>query len=308
MGFISMMVAMLGVLAVVILLVCGFAAGILIFIGGVVLNGKARKKNSKVKRRIARILIVLGLLIALFNVGLGILGRTALDLRSVKTPEGRNVISSDKGERALKLSKDDSPEAVAELKELIDGDPGLMYYKELDKSVVYNALECGNTGAVEILAEHGFDWNDQTFFTDGSLCYFIRKASEREITKDDVKILEILFDSGADPSLAKKSDGYSNIFGMTAWSVIYNREYDYRITDAELEFFRYVATKAGSSDPGFRFAGEEPAPKVKGALYTIDAPAPLEEDGNYKEVLKLLGREDAAQETIFRSVYEGEGE
>lgn len=301
-----MMVAMLGVFIVVILLVCGVIAGLIFLISGLILRHKAKKKDSKVRKRIGTALIVTGMLVAGFNLTLAVLGRTALEIRDVKTPGGSAHVSADTADRALDLAEDNSPEAAAELKKILDKDPDLIYYKVLGRSVAGNALEYGNFEAVTIVTEHGFDWTKEDFFTDGSLVFFLRKACERKITEDDVKIMDLLFERGADTALVKKTEGYSGLFGMTAWTVLYNREYDYKISDAELGLIKSVASHAEASDPYFRFAGEEPYPKVKDALYTIDAPGPVEEDSNYKELLRMLGREDADQEMIFRSVYKGE--
>ena len=306
MGFISMMAAMFGVLVVVIILACGFILGTALFIWGLVLGNKAKKKGSKVKLRLARILTVFGLLVALLNLSLGILGRASLDLRKVNTPGGSAHVSADTADRALDLAEDNSPEAAAELKKILDKDPDLIYYKVLGRSVAGNALEYGNFEAVTIVTEHGFDWTKEDFFTDGSLVFFLRKACERKITEDDVKIMDLLFERGADTALVKKTEGYSGLFGMTAWTVLYNREYDYKISDAELGLIKSVASHAEASDPYFRFAGEEPYPKVKDALYTTDAPGPVEEDQNYKDLLRLLGREDVSQDTIYKTVYRGE--
>ena len=301
-----MMVAMLGVFIVVILLVCGVIAGLIFLISGLILRHKAKKKDSKVRKRIGTALIVTGILVTGFNLTLAVLGRTALEIRDVKTPGGSTHVFADTADRALDLAGDNTPESNAELRKIVDKEPGVLYYKVLGRSVVSNALECGNYEAVAMADEHGFDWNDEEFFADGSPVFFLRKACEREIKEDDVRIMDLLLAKAAGTAQVSKTEGYSNIFGMAAWTVLYNREYDYKISDAELGLIRSVASHAELSDPGFRFAGEEPYPDVKDALYTIDALGPVEEDSNYKELLRMLGREDADQEMIFRSVYKGE--
>lgn len=144
----------------------------------------------------------------------------------------------------IDLAYDGSDEAIAEIEKLLDKNPNLVYFHDNNRmSILDVGLKNGNAKLVRTAIEHGavIDCPEryERIIYETSMEEYLKNMMGRDFTRDDIEIITLLFENGADTSykFRNKVDLYSNPFGMAIWSILYN---DSVVTDDELEFIQVI--------------------------------------------------------------------
>lgn len=162
----------------------------------------------------------------------------------VELPGGeRKDVSIKSAYKMMELSRDGSDEAIAEIEKLLDKNPNLVYFHDNNReSILEIGLENGNAELVRTAIEHGAvidnpERYEHMAYVKTSMQDYLGGMIGREFTRDDIEIITLLLENGADTSYKLRVHYYSNAFGMAVWGILYN---DGAVTDDELEFMQVI--------------------------------------------------------------------
>ncbi len=153
----------------------------------------------------------------------------------------------------IDLAYDGSDEAIAEIEKLLDKNPNLVYFHDNNRmSILDVGLENGNAKLVRTAIEHGAvidnpERYERMAYVETSMEEYLKNMIWRDFTRDDIEIITLLFENGADTSykFRNKVDYYSNPFGMAVWGILYN---DGVVTNDELEFMQVIIDNGVTHD------------------------------------------------------------
>ena len=153
----------------------------------------------------------------------------------------------------IDLAYDGSDEAIAEIEKLLDKNPNLVYFHDNNRmSILDVGLENGNAKLVRTAIEHGAvidnpERYERMAHVETSMEEYLKNMIWRDFTRDDIEIITLLFENGADTSykFRNKVDYYSNPFGMAVWGILYN---DGVVTNDELEFMQVIIDNGVTHD------------------------------------------------------------
>ena len=181
-----------------------------------------------------------------------------------------------------------SEEAIAELDDLLNHSKNLVHYHDKNlKSVLDHGLEKGNYGIVYTSIEHGAVFDapiryENMAYVHNSMEFYLTNIIGRTVTQDDVEIIKLMFSEGASTVLERKPHSYSNMFGLAAWSVLYN---DNTVSDTELEFIQVFIDNGISSDNQLTLLENMPSNYIYGSEYHEN----VKKDNNYYTLMEMLG-------------------
>lgn len=162
----------------------------------------------------------------------------------VELPGGESKdVSIKSAYKMMELSRDGSDEAIAEIEKLLDKNPNLVYFHDNNReSILEIGLENGNAELVRTAIEHGAvidnpERYEHMAYVKTSMQDYLGGMIGREFTRDDIEIITLLLENGADTSYKLRVHYYSNAFGMAVWGILYN---DGAVTDDELEFMQVI--------------------------------------------------------------------
>lgn len=185
----------------------------------------------------------------------------------------------------IDLAYDGSDEAIAEIEKLLDKNPNLVYFHDNNRmSILDVGLKNGNAKLVRTAIEHGAvidnpERYERMAYVETSMEEYLKNMMGRDFTRDDIEIITLLFENGADTSykFRNKVDHYSNPFGMAIWSVLYN---DSVVTDDELEFIQVIIDNGITHDNELVLREE---------LCTYDDnPHYVKKDNNYYLLMEII--------------------
>ena len=185
----------------------------------------------------------------------------------------------------IDLAYDGSDEAIAEIEKLLDKNPNLVYFHDNNRmSILDVGLKNGNAKLVRTAIEHGAvidnpERYERMAYVETSMEEYLKNMRKRDFTRDDIEIITLLFENGADTSykFRNKVDHYSNPFGMAIWSVLYK---DSVVTDDELEFIQVIIDNGITHDNELVLREE---------LRTYDDnPHYVKKDNNYYLLMEII--------------------
>ena len=242
MAFAGMFIGLVFLVIFVLLIIAAIAFGITAIVLKIV--GKV-KDNRKIKTT-GNVFLTLSIIsitpIVLFTGYL----KFNYTFATIHLPNGGIRYASNKTAFGIiDLAYDGSDEAIAEIEKLLDKNPNLVYFHDNNRmSILDVGLENGNAKLVRTAIEHGAvidnpERYERMAHVETSMEEYLKNMRKRDFTRDDIEIITLLFENGADTSykFRNKVDLYSNPFGMAIWSVLYN---DSVVTDDELEFIQVI--------------------------------------------------------------------
>lgn len=279
-----------GVVAIVIFIVI-LLFMIAFLITATILKTIGKIKDSRPMRIAGNVFLVLGIINAIPVVL--IIGSIIFDsfFTKVSLPDGKEAYVSLKDISIMQeLAVTDSDDAMDELDELLSESPNLVYYLDANvESVLDYGLENGNSEVVEIALNNGAIYDDpqrydRMAYVHNSMDYYLDELISREITEDDVRIIELMFENGASTNYKNSYYSvYSNLFGKAVWAVLYNDE---AVTDTEIEFIQVFINNDLKSDNGLLLYEEKP----NNVLFSSEYHADVLRDDNYNRIMTILGR------------------
>lgn len=279
-----------GVVAIVIFIVI-LLFMIAFLITATILKTIGKIKDSRPMRIAGNVFLVLGIINAIPVVL--IIGSIIFDsfFTKVSLPDGKEAYVSLKDISIMQeLAVTDSDDAMDELDELLSESPNLVYYLDANvESVLDYGLENGNSEVVEIALNNGAIYDDpqrydRMAYVHNSMDYYLDELISREITEDDVRIIELMFENGASTNYKNSHYSvYSNLFGKAVWAVLYNDE---AVTDTEIEFIQVFINNDLKSDNGLLLYEEKP----NNVIFSSEYHADVLRDDNYNRIMTILGR------------------
>ena len=188
------------------------------------------------------------------------------------------------------LAEEGTEGSIEELDRLLEKEPDLVYYLDVNKKGVIDfGLEQGNAKLVETALAHGAEFDDphryeHMAYFHNSMEYFIGSLSDRKITQDDVRIIELMFENNASTAYEDTPyQVYSNLFGEVVWAILYN---DGEVTDTELEFIQVFIDNGLDSDENLLLYDEKPSNVYFSGKYYDN----VKQDENYRTLMKIIGK------------------
>ena len=235
-----------------ILLIAVILLSIIFIITAIILKIIGKKKDSKKLKITGNVFLVLGIVnIAPIIIFVGYLTYKS-QFAEVELPDGKTKdVSIKSAYKVMELSRDGSDEAIEELEKLLDKNPDLVFFHDNNReSILEIGLENGDADVVKIAIEHGavID-NPERYkhmaYVKTTMQDYFGGMTGREFTREDIEIIKILFENGADTSYKPRVHYYSNAFGMAVWGILYN---DGVVTDDELEFIQVIIDNGVTHD------------------------------------------------------------
>ena len=287
MAFISMVFASI---FIVLLMIIVFLMLIFLVLA-IVFKIVGKSKGSRKLKIAGNVFLGLGILFSVPIIALTAYSVFNAAFEEVTLPDGetRYVLTQRISEMNSYIEAPDE-RSLSALEKLLDKDSSLVFYHDINHySIIDNGIKMGNADIVRIALEHGAVFDnperyDRMAYVSSSMDYFLGYdgCERRRITEDDVRILEMMFESNASTEVKNKHGRYSNTFGKAVWAVLYN---DRHITDTELEFIQVFVDNGAASDPELLFEEE-----VKGYNYTDIYDTNVVKDGNYERLMDIIGR------------------
>lgn len=211
-----------------------------------------KKKDSKKLKITGNVFLVLGIVnIAPIIIFIGFLTYKS-QFAEVELPDGKTKdVSIKSAYKVMELSRDGSDEAIEELEKLLDKNPDLVFFHDNNRESILEAgLENGDADVVKIAIEHGAvidnpERYEHMAYVKTTMQDYFGCMTGREFTREDIEIIKILFENGADTSYKLRVHYYSNAFGMAVWGILYN---DGVVTDDELEFIQVIIDNGVTHD------------------------------------------------------------
>jgi len=295
MGFMGMV---FGAVAIFVL-VCLTVISVLFFILAIVFKVIGKIKDKKGLKIAGTVFIVLGTLFILPDILItGAMAYNAIFI-NVELPDGGHAtVTTSDYSKLVKLAEAGDESSVEELDHLLDKSPNLIYVRDANMdSVLEIGLDNGNSEVVRVALEHGSVFDDPAIYDNmayykTSMEDFLGGLIEREITEDDVRIVEMMFEEGAATTLYRpdyRGPCYTNIFGEAVWCILYNDgDNGLKITDTELEFLQVFIDNGEDSDAGLHFVQDMPS----NYLFPDSYYGVITRDDNYETLMDLTGMED----------------
>jgi len=250
MAFAGMFIGLVFLVIFVLLIIAAIAFGITAIVLKIV--GKV-KDNRKIKTT-GNVFLTLSIIsitpIVLFTGYL----KFNYTFATIHLPNGGIRYASNKTAFGIiDLAYDGSDEAIAEIEKLLDKNPNLVYFHDNNRmSILDVGLENGNAKLVRTAIEHGAvidnpERYERMAHVETSMEEYLKNMIWRDFTRDDIEIITLLFENGADTSykFRNKVDYYSNPFGMAVWGILYN---DGVVTNDELEFMQVIIDNGVTHD------------------------------------------------------------
>ena len=225
---------------------------VIFFITAIILKIIGKKKDSKKLKITGNVFLVLGIVnIAPIIIFIGYLTYKS-QFAEVELPDGKTKdVSIKSAYKVMELSRDGSDEAIEELEKLLDKNPDLVFFHDNNReSILEIGLENGDADVVKIAIEHGAvidnpERYEHMAYVKTTMQDYFGGMTGREFTREDIEIIKILFENGADTSYKLRVHYYSNAFGMAVWGILYN---DGIVTDDELEFIQVIIDNGVTHD------------------------------------------------------------
>lgn len=248
MAFAGMFIGTILLIIVVTVIIVAIAFGITAIILKII--GKA-KDNKKLKVA-GNVFLVLSIVnIAPIIIFAGYLTYKSM-FAEVVLPDGKTKnVSISSANRIINLAQDGSDEAITEIEKLLDKNPNLVYFHDINRrSILDVGLKNGNAKLVRTAIEHGAvidnpERYEHMAYDKTSMEEYLENMIWRDFTRDDIEIITLLFENGADTSYKLKIHYYSNAFGMAVWGILYN---DGVVTNDELEFMQVIIDNGVTHD------------------------------------------------------------
>lgn len=217
---------------------------VIFIITAIILKIIGKKKDSKKLKITGNVFLVLGIVnIAPIIIFIGYLTYKS-HFAEVELPDGKTKdVSIKSAYKVMELSRDGSDEAIEELEKLLDKNPDLVFFHDNNRESILEAgLENGDADVVKMAIEHGAvidnpERYEHMAYVKTTMQDYFGGMTGREFTREDIEIIKILFENGADTSYKLRVHYYSNALGMAVWGILYN---DGVVTDDELEFIQVI--------------------------------------------------------------------
>ncbi len=225
---------------------------LIFIITAIILKIIGKKKDSKKLKITGNVFLVLGIVnIAPIIIFIGYLTYKS-HFAEVELPDGKTKdVSIKSAYKVMELSRDGSDEAIEELEKLLDKNPDLVFFHDNNReSILEIGLENGDADVVKIAIQHGAvidnpERYEHMAYVKTTMQDYFGGMIGREFTREDIEIIKILFENGADTSYKLRVHYYSNAFGMSVWGILYN---DGIVTDDELEFIQVIIDNGVTHD------------------------------------------------------------
>lgn len=285
--------AFTGIIFMMILFVT-FAVMIVSFIVFFILKLTNRKKEKKSLKIASTVFLILGIICSIPTLFVIVMSMNR-NMAKINTPDGKTqTVKSETAQHILELCRDGSDEAVDELKNELDKNPHFVFYYDVNRySVLDIGLKESNPEIVRLALSYGafFD-NPEKYehmaYVHTSMEEFISNIS-KDITENDLEILQILFENGASPQCDccanKPNSYYSNILGQAAWKFLYNGNF---VTDNEIRFLEKIVDNGITKDSNFKYYTE-----CSFVDYGIETN--IVKNSNYKRLVEIIGRESVKE-------------
>lgn len=240
MAFMGLFVASI----LLVILIIAVIASVIFGITAIVFKIVGKKKDNKKFKITGNVFLTLSIVnIAPIIILAGYLTYKSLFVEVILPNGESNDVSNKSAIRMMELAHEGSDESIDEIEKLIDKSPDLVYFHDQNrKSILDIGLENGNADLVRTAIEHGAvidnpERYEHMAYTKTSMEDYLENMIGREFTRDDIEIINLLFENNADTSYKAKIYYYSNPFGMAVWGILYN---DGIVTDDELEFIQVI--------------------------------------------------------------------
>ncbi len=287
MAFIGMVIAGIAVIIFIVILIIM----LVLLVTAITLKIVGKNKNIKKMRTAGNVLLIIGIIFAVPVVLItGLLAFNSMYEQVTLPDESQKYILIQNITKMRELAEEGTDRSIEELDRLLEKEPDLVYYLDVNKKGVIDfGLEQGNAKLVETALAHGAEFDDPHRYENmayfhNSMEYFIGSLSDRKITQDDVRIVELMFENNA--STAYKDTPYqvySSLFGKAVWAVLYN---DGEVTDTELEFIQVFIDNGLGSDENLLLYDEKPSNVYFSGKYYDN----VKQDENYSALMKIIGK------------------
>ncbi len=287
MAFIGMVIAGIAVIIFIAILIIM----LVLLVTAITLKIVGKNKNSKKMRTAGNVLLIIGIVFAVPVVLItGLLAFNSMYEQITLPDESHKYILIQNITKMRELAEEGTDSSVEELDRLLEKEPDLVYYLDVNKKGVIDfGLEQGNAKLVETALAHGAEFDDphryeHMAYFHNSMEYFIGSLSDRKITQDDVRIIELMFENNASTAYEDTPyQVYSNLFGEAVWAVLYN---DGEVTDTELEFIQVFIDNGLDSDENLLLYDEKPSNVSFSGKYYDN----VKQDENYSALMKIIGK------------------
>lgn len=251
-----------------------------------------KKKDIKGLKIAGNICLILGILNAIPIVLLtGSIIYSSM-FTNIELPDGEiATVLSSKIDRMCELEEANTPEEIAELDELLNDNPALVHYLDINhEGIIDKGLEKGNYEVVETALKNGAIFDDPYRYD--HMAYVVNSMDEylgdiigRPLTEGDVKIIEAMFEDDVAMNFKKNHPElvYSNMFGKAIWAVLYNDE---SVTDTEIKFIQVFIDNGVSLDENLLLYEEKPS----NVYYSSDYHDDVLRDENYDKIMTIIGK------------------
>lgn len=287
MAFIGMVIAGIAVIIFIVILIIM----LVLLVTAITLKIVGKNKNSKKMRTAGNVLLIIGIIFAVPVVWIaGLLAFNSMYEQITLPDESQKYILIQNITKMRELAEEGTDSSVEELDRLLEKEPDLVYYLDVNKKGVIDfGLEQGNAKLVETALAHGAEFDDPHRYDNmayfhNSMEYFIGSLSDRKITQDDVRIIELMFENNASTAYEDTLYlVYSNLFGEAVWAVLYN---DGEVTDTELEFIQVFIDNGLDFDENLLLYDEKPSNVYFSGKYYDN----VKQDENYSVLMKIIGK------------------
>ena len=280
MAFIAMIIAYGFVMILAILIISSIFWGII----AIILKRKGKKKDSKKLRITGNICAVLSIL----NITpvLLLVGKLTYNnlITEIELPNGEiEKVTTRTATKVLELARDGSDEAIDEIESLLKRKPALIYYN--NQGILEIGFETGNAGVVRTAIEHGAVIDSpliyKSYTSTTSMERYLKNISEHKFTKDDIEIITLLFENGADTTIKSDHEYYTRPLGLAVWEVLYNDE---KVTDEEIEFIQVIIDNGITFDWSLTFMEYFPPSDCFNEQFSGE----VKKDDNYYKLMEMV--------------------